>query len=311
MRPKELGAADLREWRDIQREERALWSPFLSPDFALIVDQARRDARVAVMMDGGRAVGYLPFQLDDHAGGLPVGATICDAQAVICRPGVEWNGPDLIAGAGLLFWRFDHLSVSQKQFVPFHHQVHRSPTIDLSAGHQHFLDTVRAQSTDLLQQVARRRRKLDREVGDVVTEWQSSTPDDDLAQLIAWKSAQYAATGVWDRFAHSWITEVVTLLTRTSSEACTGLLSSTRAGDRLVAVHFGLLGPGGLSWWFPAYDVEFGRYSPGLIQLVDLAELAADRGLPSIDLGRGEHGYKLRVATGFYDVAEGEVPASA
>lgn len=43
--------------------------------------------------------------------------------------------------------------------------------------------------------------------------------------------------------------------------------------------------------------------------LLDLAELAVERGLSTIDLGRGEHGYKLRVATGTDTVAEGVVPA--
>ena len=75
-------------------------------------------------------------------------------------------------------------------------------------------------------------------------------------------------------------------------------------------MHLGLGGLTSLSWWFPAYDPELGPYSPGLVLLLDLAEFAAERGLAMVDLGRGEHGYKLRVATGEYTVAEGEVPGA-
>ena len=44
---------------------------------------------------------------------------------------------------------------------------------------------VRAHSKDLLAQVGRRRRKLEREVGPVVCEWQSTQPDDDMATARA------------------------------------------------------------------------------------------------------------------------------
>jgi CelD/BcsL family acetyltransferase involved in cellulose biosynthesis len=77
-----------------------------------------------------------------------------------------------------------------------------------------------------------------------------------------------------------------------------------------VAVHLGLLGKDRLSWWFPAYDPDFGRYSPGLILLLDLINEASSRGIPLVDLGRGEHDYKLRVTSQFYEVAAGEVPAA-
>jgi CelD/BcsL family acetyltransferase involved in cellulose biosynthesis len=62
-----------------------------------------------------------------------------------------------------------------------------------------------------------------------------------------------------------------------------------------------------LCWWFPAYDPELARYSPGLILLLELIAEGAARGVPVLDLGRGEHDYKLRVADRFYEVAEGEV----
>ena len=180
---------------------------------------------------------------------------------------------------------------------------------DLSDGHDHYLERVRASSKDVLAQVARRRRKLAREVGDVTLEWQT---DDSavLDTLFEWKSAQYRETGVWDRFDQPWIVDVVRALASTRKAALTGLLSTLRADGEPVAVHFGLLGPDRVAWWFPAYNAKFARYSPGLILLLDLIAVAAARGITLVDLGRGEHHYKLRVATGAYEVAEGSVPAA-
>jgi CelD/BcsL family acetyltransferase involved in cellulose biosynthesis len=158
--------------------------------------------------------------------------------------------------------------------------------------------------------VGRRRRKLEREVGPVVCEWQSSQPGNDLRRLEEWKSGQYARDETWDRFAAPWIAEAVRRLAQSREPDCTGVLTALRAGDRLVAAHLGLLGRDRLSWWFPAYDPELGRYSPGLILLLSLIAEAAERAVPVIDLGRGEHSYKLSVTPHFSEVAEGCVDAN-
>ena len=309
VRPSELGGAELDTWRALQRDDAALASPFLAPEFALAVDDARNDARVGVVEDAGQLVAFLAFSTTEDRNGAPIGATICDAQALVARAGFDWDPPALVHAAGLEVWDFDHLVATQKPFQPFHHTLHRSPIIDLSEGHDAYLEHVRARSKDVLPQVARRRRKLAREVGEVTLEWQTTDPDV-LATLFTWKSAQYRETGVWDRFDQPWIVDVVQTLASTTTHALTGMLTTLRAGEHLVAVHFGLRGRDHLVWWFPAYDLNFANYSPGLILLVDLVAEATARGLQRIDLGRGEHHYKLRVATGAYDVAEGAVPAT-
>jgi CelD/BcsL family acetyltransferase involved in cellulose biosynthesis len=309
VRPAELGRAELGAWRAFQRDDPALASPFLTPEFALAVDRARDDARVAVVEDADATAALFAFSSTGDGVGAPIGATINDAQALVARVGFDWDAPALVRAAGLDVWTFDHLVTSQEPFRPFHQTLHRSPLVDLSEGHDRYLERVRAGSRDLLPQVARRRRKLAREFGDVTLEWQT-TARDALATLFEWKSAQYRATGVWDRFAQRWIVDVVRQLAETATDALAGLLTTLHAGDHLVAVHFGLLGRDRLVWWFPAYDVRFARYSPGLILLLDLIAAAAARDLHLVDLGRGEHDYKLRCATGAYEVAEGAVPAA-
>lgn len=309
LRPGELGNAERDAWCAFQGDDASLASPFLTPEFAAAVDATRDDARVALVEDAGDVVAFLAFSLASDGTGWPIGATICDAQALVARAGFDWEPTALVRAAGLESWSFDHLVSSQQPFAPFHHARHRSPTVDLSAGHDAYVAQVRANSKDVLAQVARRRRKLGREIGEVVVDWQT----DDVGALDAlldWKSAQYRETGVWDRFDQPWIVDVVRALAATTSHGLTGMLATLRAGDDLVAVHFGLRGRDRLVWWFPAYDPSFGNYSPGLILLLDLIAEAAERGIALVDLGRGEHHYKLRVANGEYDVAEGLVPAA-
>jgi CelD/BcsL family acetyltransferase involved in cellulose biosynthesis len=312
--------ATLVQPEDISPEHRERWSsfaaqpsfgsPFLSWSFAQAVGRLRDDARVAVFHEGRRTCGYLAFQVDGDGAGHPIGDTICDAQAVMAPSGWRFDPRGLIEAAGMSAWAFDHLTVAQPDFDPYHVHRHRCPVVELAAGYDSFLQDVRGHSKDLLAQVGRRRRKLEREVGPVVCEWQSTQPDEDLRSLHDWKSDQYRREGAWDRFAQQWIARAVEQLAGSRDPTCTGLLTSLRAGEHLVAVHFGLLGTDRLSWWFPAYDPDFGAYSPGLILLLDLIAESARRGVDRIDLGRGEHGYKLRVTSRAYEVAEGRVAAS-
>lgn len=310
VRPAELGPVEWQQWASFAHGP-DLGSPFLSAAFARIIGDLREDARVAVIDEGSTTRGYLAFQVDDEHVGRPIGATIADAQAVMCETDWNFDARELIAAAGLTCWHFDHLITSQQQFAPYHHRRHRAPLVDLRTGHEQFLQEVRAHSKDLLAQVGRRRRKLEREIGPVMCEWQSSQAAADISRLEGWKSDQYERDETWDRFAAPWIAEAVRRLAQSRDPGCTGVLTALRAGDRLVAAHFGLLGPDRLSWWFPAYDPEFGRYSPGLILLLSLIEEAAERAVPVIDLGRGEHGYKLRVTSRFSEVAEGCVDATS
>jgi CelD/BcsL family acetyltransferase involved in cellulose biosynthesis len=308
--PDEIAPGDRAAWASFG-EQPSFGSPFLSWSFARSVGRLRDDARVAVFRENGTTRGYLAFQVGVDGAGRPIGDTICDAQAVMAPAAWTFDPRRLIDVAGMSSWGFDHLTLAQPAFHSYHARRHRCPTVELAAGYEVFLQEARGHSKDLLAQVGRRRRKLEREVGPVVCEWQSTQPDEDLRSLYDWKTEQYRRDGTWDRFAQQWIARAVEQLASSRDPTCTGLLTSLRAGDHLVAVHFGLLGTDRLSWWFPAYDPEFGHYSPGLILLLDLISESARRGVDRIDLGRGEHGYKLRVTSHAYEVAEGQVTAAS
>jgi CelD/BcsL family acetyltransferase involved in cellulose biosynthesis len=306
--PEEIDAEERRLWSRYLLE-RPLGSPFLSWAFVDVMGRVRDDVRVAVVEDGG-GLGFFPFQVGSDRTGSPAGAGISDAQAYISGGPCTFEPRHLLAGADLVRWSFDHLLVEQACFGPYHRSRHRVPVVDLDDGYEAFVTRLRSHSRDFLPQVLRRRRKLEREVGPVTFEWSTGDTNGAMRSLREWKSQQYRSTGVWDRFACPWIAEALEQLSVTVDSDCTGVLSVLRCGDRLAAVHLGLQSTDRLCWWFPAYDPELRRYSPGLILLLALIADGADRHVPVLDLGRGEHDYKLRVADRFYEVADGEVTGS-
>jgi CelD/BcsL family acetyltransferase involved in cellulose biosynthesis len=305
--PRELGEAEFGAWRELIGSDTRFWSPFLTPRFSQIIGEHRPDSRVAVLEDGPRVVGFLPYERDPERVGLPLGGGMNDAQAMIAPRDLEWDLAGLVRRLGLRVWRFDHLLPDQALFSQFHETRHSSPTVDLSDGLDAYRAAVREQSS-VLQQTARKRRQIDRDIGPVTFEWQSTDPGL-LDTLIRWKALQYERTNVHNLFAAPWSVAALHEFFESDDPECSGLLSVLRAGDRVLAVHFGVTRGPVLHYWFPAYDAEHSTFSPGLVLLLDMITAAPDHGISLVDLGRGDQGYKRRVANDEYLVAEGRVPA--
>jgi CelD/BcsL family acetyltransferase involved in cellulose biosynthesis len=88
-----------------------------------------------------------------------------------------------------------------------------------------------------------------------------------------------------------------------------GIVSSLYFGDRLAAVHFGFSSGNILHWWFPAYDTALGKYSPGMILLLETIRAAYGSGIARIQLGKGEERYKLSFMTGSRVLNESTIDA--
>jgi CelD/BcsL family acetyltransferase involved in cellulose biosynthesis len=188
------------------------------------------------------------------------------------------------------------------------HHEHRdvSPLVDLSTGYEAYRSDRQAAGSRVLTETARKDRKLAREVAPV--EFSPHVADASvLGQVMAWKSEQYRRTGLVDLFGFRWARELVERIMHTSSERFSGMLSVLRAGDRLVAAHMGMRSLGVWHWWFPTYDHEYARYSPGAILLMRTIERACESGLSQVDLGKGDDEYKQRFANAAVDLAEGSV----
>ncbi|MEV4869155.1 GNAT family N-acetyltransferase [Streptomyces syringium] len=310
-RPGDLTAADRAAWSAMQRRAALdgspqLANPFLAPEFTLAVGRSRHGARIAVVREDGEPVAFFPYQRSSLGVGRAIGLGVSDAQGLVHRPGFQWDARELLHACGLSVWEFDHLVEGQKPFEVAATGAFASPVIDVDQGFERYLTGLRKQRPKFVRTTRAKERRLARNVGEVRYVHDERDPAV-LRTLIGWKSAQYRRTGRSDRFARPWICRLVDQLFHTRTESFAGLLSVLYAGGRPVAAHFGPRSRTVLSCWFPAYDPEFGRYSPGLLLHLRMAEGAAAEGLGYVDLGRGEKEYKDLLKTRELSVCEGWV----
>ncbi|MEU1675965.1 GNAT family N-acetyltransferase [Streptomyces roseifaciens] len=310
-RPGDLTAADRAAWSALQAAavedgSPQLANPFLAPEFALAVGRCRAGVRIAVVREDGEPVGFFPYQRTALGVGRAIGLGLSDAQGLVHRTGFQWDARELLHACGLSVWEFDHLVEGQKPFEVSASGAFRSPVMDVEQGFESYLAALRKQSPKFLRATFAKERRLGRDVGDVRYVHDERDPEM-LRTLIAWKSAQYRRTGRSDRFARPWIVRLVEQLFHTRTESFAGLLSVLYAGGQPVAAHFGPRSRQVLCCWFPSYDPAFGKFSPGLLLHLHMAEGAAAAGMAYLDLGRGDKAYKDSLKTRELSVWEGWV----
>jgi CelD/BcsL family acetyltransferase involved in cellulose biosynthesis len=302
--PMELGPCEVESWHRMQRATPSFWHPFLSPEFASAVGRHRPQSRVAVLMDGHDAIGFFPFEKRRLAVGVPISGWLSACQGVIHGPGAQWNACDLLRGCGLSAWRFDNLIADQLPFKAYHAATAPSPVIDLTEGFASYYAKLRARAPDMCRELERKTRKLGREAGELRLVCDSSDPEV-LRLLMAWKSEQYRRTNTVDRFEQSWITGLLEDLLATRTDHLSGLLSVLYADDEPVSIQFGLRADNLLIGWFAGYNIEFGKYSPGLMQIRLMAEALGTVGVTKLHMGKGAKGYTYALKNCDTCVSEG------
>jgi CelD/BcsL family acetyltransferase involved in cellulose biosynthesis len=130
-----------------------------------------------------------------------------------------------------------------------------------------------------------------------------------LRLLMHWKSEQARRTKHVDRFACTWVTQLLEELLETKTEALRGLLSVLYAGDQPVGVQFGLQTGSLLNGWFTGYDTQFARYSPGLIQIKMMAEALPQAGVSALHMGKGAKSYTCALKNSEIFVGAGIITA--
>lgn len=290
IRPGELGPAEIAAWRSMQQDTPSLANPFLSPEFVIAAGRFRRGARVAVLTEGQSITGFFPFERRRLSVGVPVCGWVTPCQGLIHEPGAEWDPQELLRGCRLAAWQFDNLLTDQRPFQPYHAVMVPSPVIDLTDGFDAYYAKVCVKSPRFCKELARRARKLGRELGElrIVADSRDTSV---LRTLMAWKSGQYRQTSHVDRFEQPWLVGLLETLLATRSAHVSGLLSVLYAGDEPVAAQFGLRTRSLFVGWFTAYDTRLGKYSPGLIHLKQLAEELAAADIRVIDMGGGAKNY--------------------
>jgi CelD/BcsL family acetyltransferase involved in cellulose biosynthesis len=293
-------------WRAHQASDERLAGPFFSPEYVRIAAAAGADVSVAVIEPAGELPAFLPLQRDRSNVARPVGLRACDFSGLIAAHGLRWSAESVIRHCGLAGWDFANVDTSHDALQPHFRAFADSPFIDLSAGFEGFAEERVHSRSDLLRSVAQKIRKMEREIGPLRIEVDSSDPQAfDL--LLAWKSAQRERTGTFDVLGLPWMRDILSRVRTAGTPDFSGLLSVAYAGQQVAAVHLGMRTRTIWHYWFAAFNRDLHRYSPGLILLLEMARAAPGLGVRRLTLGRGDEAYKLRFASGHTLLASGSV----
>ena len=310
--PNELDTALLACWRRIRCENPELASPFYAPEFTLAVGAVRNDLSIAVIEAGQNNIAFFPFHRLSLGRGRPVGYTLSDYHGLIAKPSFVIKLPELMKACGLYYFPFDHMPQSQLAFAPYAIGMGRSPVMDIRGGidayHARLAQQQGVGTAGVVRDVGVRLRRMERGLGPIRFE-PNSRDHAVFEELFRWKSAQCLSK--WkaraDPFAVGWIRDCLERVFAAQEREFSGILSALYAGDSLVAAHFGIQSGSVCHWWFPSYDSAFAYFSPGLALLHSLARAGSAMGVDLIDLGRGDHDYKLRFMTDAISLMEGFV----
>jgi len=302
----ELTPALISRWSEIAQDARYFGSPFFEPAFTCAVATVRDDVAVAVIEDEGRTVGFFPFQRGPRGLMRNVCSRLSEFHAPIVESTVQIDPTELMRACGTTHWHFDHLPLKTQQLTEHIWGETDSPYMNLADGYDSYVSACKAGGSSSIANALRKSRKLAREVGPLRFTYHDNN-ESAFRALCEWKNAQHQRTGRLQIFEYDWVIQLLSNLTQGDASSFPGLFSTLYAGDSLVAVHLGLRSESVVHIWFPAYNVEFEKYSPGLVLLLNLAEEAASRNIQRIDFGRGTERYKANFKSGDLRIAEGAV----
>jgi CelD/BcsL family acetyltransferase involved in cellulose biosynthesis len=306
--PEELTAEEAATWRAFCAATPDYGDPLLGPDFARLAGLARSDARVAVLRQGRRIVGFLAHHRPRPGPALPIGGAFSDVHALVAAPGERIDGAEALRAAGLCGLRA-HGLIDPAGAFPLARPV-EGPAYVLApdAGAALYYQDQRRTNPKRFRNFGRLEHKLERTWGPLALDARETSPAV-LDQLIAWKRRQLVRTGQHDVFRPAWVRALMHRALAGCGEL-RGVMMTLRAGDRLAAGHFGIAVGRRAHGWVSVIDPDCAPCGPGQILTFRTAGLLQAAGLDSYDLGPGSDHFKAPFATGTVALREGLVGAA-
>ncbi|MFC3080452.1 GNAT family N-acetyltransferase [Phenylobacterium terrae] len=307
LRPAELTPQRMARWSALQQGAPELDTPYLSPGWARAVEkvQGPRSPRVAVVRQDGRDVAFLPAAVVGQTA-MPLGAPMCDYQALVAEPGLEIDPRELVNALGVARFDFSHMLADRAPFAAYARGQVTSHVVDVCGGYGAYQAERKAAGVGLIKDCDRKRRRVEREVAEpVFTAFSRSEAAFD--QLIAWKRAQFRATGQTDIFAAGWTRALLKQLFASRDPDFGAVLFTLHFGDRLAAVQLNLRGRRTIHAWIIGHDPELERHSPGLLLFQDILRWMDETPFDRLDLGPGDVRFKRELANAGVSIAHGFV----
>ena len=287
----ELSDAECEAWQAFQAADPAIHSPYFSLGFARACAAVRQNVRVAIVRNNQVIKAFLPFHRGPLGYSLPLGGPLGDFHGLIAEPGYAPDLRQIMRAARMSVYPFEFVPETQSSFTSVVREREDCHVADLSQGYDHWHEDRMVLHKKSLKKHEGKGRKLAREHGELQFTGDDRDPAA-FAKLLEWKSAQYHATGFFDVFSVPWTKALLHAIHQEQGDSLRGQVSTLRAGDTLVAAHFGMKNTWAAHYWFPAYDPDFSLYSPGHTLMFKLMQYHAEAGVQQVHLGVGDFRYK-------------------
>jgi CelD/BcsL family acetyltransferase involved in cellulose biosynthesis len=293
------------DWDALRGANPAFRSPFFSWRFIEQVAQLVPSVEIGVARLNGRAVAIFPFQRHRGRTGRPVGVGVNDAHGLIARIGHGPSLREMMRHCGLSSFPFHAAPGLSTEVAQFELGRTRSFLADLTIdprGYEYFLRETR----NTIDKQAQKTRRMIRDLGPLRFEFDCQDPRM-LDRLIDLKCEQYQRTHTYNILGVPWIQRLLRNFHTQTDSPVRGILNVLFAGEKPVALHFGILEGELLHYWFPVFDPAAGFGSPGTQLFLDVARQARERGIVAIDMGYGEQAYKTKLTNVISEMSYGLV----
>jgi len=289
----ELSAPLRARWNAVRCQRPELRSPFFSPDFVASVAAVIPDIEIGIASQAGEVVAIFPFQRHRGTTARPVGVGINDAHGLISLPNSSVSLLEMMSACSLTSFPFHAAPPELPDIAEYELGTTRSFLADLTVdplGYENFL----RRTSQTVDKQAQKTRRMIRELGPLRFEFDCREPAL-LQRLIDLKCEQYERTHIFNILGVPWIQQLLRNLHERPPESVRGILNVLYAGDKPVALHFGMLEGDLLHYWFPVFDRAASCGSPGTQLFLEIAREGAAQGMTAIDMGYGEQAYKTKL----------------
>jgi len=301
----ELTADDWAAW-DALRASHAIEGPHSCPEFFRQVARVCRGVEAARFEEGGRIVGYLPYQRTSAKVGESVAGPFAEEDGLVGSSELPVDFNALLQACGLHRLWLRRWRTAQPQFAPFAVVEHVDHYLDLSSGFDAYQQSRRAAGVDDVQETRRKARKLERE-GDPLRFEVRSGDTGMLRRILEWKFDQLRERRQLNPMRSPWHFDLLESLARCRHPDLEGIVAGVFWSDRMIGGAMLIRSGRVATAWLLAYDPEFRRLSPGFQVTVALAQAAQSLGIERIELGCGDEPYKRRLGSASKRVSEGIV----
>jgi CelD/BcsL family acetyltransferase involved in cellulose biosynthesis len=307
-RPDELGGDQIQLWEHFLQTGTHGGSPFMTYEFAKAVQDVRGNAFVLDIETASKARGFLPIQMRTGLSGLghaeKLGSSMSDYFGIVGNIHEPLDQDELLRSARLSSLRFDHGIDEMCPFSYFDKEVSEGVRVSVPDSSL-YLEMLAASDKEFVRSVQRSKRQFERDVGPLRFDWHS----DDAAALewlISTKSEQYRRTGVANALSTPWRRQLLyRLLDEPASSRCRAIISTLKCDGRWIAASLNLMRQSTLHVWYPVYDIDFRKYSPGHLLFLRMFEQATEHGVDLVDFGKGPAKYKMKYRGDIYPLYSG------